>query len=1200
MVVRQSFSLNRATVFSLFLTFTLGVAHPLFADSRQVDWPLLSFTPAAASTFNHPVVITHGGGNSGRLFVVEQAGRIWIVQSNNVLTQPFLDISGRVLSVGAEQGLLGLAFPPGFSTNNHFYVDYTRHPDGAVVISRFFLTATNSNIADTNSEQVMLIIPKPYNNHNAGQLAFGPDGYLYIGVGDGGSEGDPLNNGQKTSTLLGKLLRIDVESGVSPYAVPPTNPFVGNTNYAPEIWALGLRNPWRFSFDRLTGDLYIGDVGQNQYEEIDFQPAGSAGGQNYGWRIMEGDSIYITPPGFTNFSALTLPVAVYSHSSLPAYGDAAVIGGYVYRGPSVPRMDGVYFYGDFINGWIWGLKQVGTNWQNLVLVNPGYSYPATNFSISTFGEDDQGGLYLADYYRGIIYQIHDSLQAWPPMFFPTNGIINSNTVVVTCITTNAEIHYTSNGVDPTLSDPFVVSGATIQVSNGTTNKLRAFRADLSPSAVASAVFKFQVGTPVFSPPQGPITNNTPVSISTATPGAVIYYTINGTTPTTNSSTYSGPLMLSGGMTVEAFGVATGYSNSMVATAFFSFAQTATPVFSPSSGPITNGTSVSISCATPAAVVYYTLDGSTPTTNSAIYTGPVIINGGTTVSAFATADGYVNSAVQGILFQLVQTATPVFSPSSGPVAYGSSVSILCATPGAVIYYTTDGTMPTTNSMVYSVPQLIYNDVALSAFAVAPDHLDSAVQSTSYTLLQAEAPTFSPALGPLTNGTPVSISSATTNVVIRYTLDGSDPNTNANALIYSGPLLFTNAITLAARAYRNDLDPSPIGSVFYGLLDFESNVVVSTVAGGSMAGFSNAAGIFATFSGPQGICIDQLGNLYVADSGNNVIRKISPSGQVTTFAGTGVNGSQLGAATNAQFSGPTGVCIDSADNVYVADSGNCNRVCKIDTNGIVTVFANVTTCGPGIGNFASQLWQLVVGPDNNLYTGYWASLRQITTNGAVNQLAGTACNCPGGWGLNVGPGVDSQTNVYSATSAYIWKTATDGTTELFAGGNSGFSDGYRLLSGFQGPQDAAVDPAANIFVSDFTRIRKISANGWVSTMAGNGISGYVNGLGSAAEFAGTAGLCVDAQGNIYVADSGNNCIREISAVTAPPSLQITVSTNQVILSWPIWSGDFTLETASTISANTMWTPLTNGVAALVNDFVLTNNIGTTSSFYRLYKP
>ncbi len=341
------------------------------AYAQAIDWPTLGFTQLGTNVFNEPTYITHARDGSQRLFVLEQPGRIWILQNTNRLAQPFLDISSRVTTYGAEEGLLGLAFPPGFSTNNHFYVNYTRSPDGAIVVSRFFLTATNSNVADPNSEQILLVIQKPftlpgarfpnstYDNHNAGQLAFGPDGYLYIGVGDGGSEGDPLRYGQAKTNLFSKILRIDVESGVSPYAIPPSNPFVSSNNFVPEAWAYGLRNPWRFSFDDLTGDLYIGDVGQNKYEEVDFQPASSSGGQNYGWSIMEGDSNY-NIPGFTNFALVTLPAAVYSHASLPYFGQGAIIGGYVYRGPNVPRMNGMYFYGDFIAGWIWGLRKLGT------------------------------------------------------------------------------------------------------------------------------------------------------------------------------------------------------------------------------------------------------------------------------------------------------------------------------------------------------------------------------------------------------------------------------------------------------------------------------------------------------------------------------------------------------------------------------------------------------------------------------------------------------------------------------------------------------------------------------------------------------------------------------------------------------------------------------------------------------------------------
>jgi sugar lactone lactonase YvrE len=948
-----------------------------------------------------------------------------VARNGSVFALPFLNISNKVLSSGAEQGLLGLAFPTNFSTGHHFYVDYTRQPDGAIVISRFFVSSTNVNVAATNSEQVVLVIPKPapsttYNNHNAGQLAFGPDGYLYIGVGDGGSETDPLNNGQTTTNMFGKILRIDVESGVTPYAVPASNPFVSSNNYVHEIWAYGLRNPWRFSFDDQTGDLYIGDVGQNNYEEIDFQPAGSPGGQNYGWRIMEGFTNYNVPNGFTNFSALTLPVTAYSHSSLPSDGQGAVIGGYVYRGPNQPRMNGMYFYGDYAAGWIWGLKEVSSNWQSQVLFNP----PSPNFFISTFGEDDNGQIYLADYHTGKIYQLQDTLQTCTPTFSPPSGIINSNMAVVTCLTTNAEIHYTTNGLDPTISDPIIASGASLLVTSGFTNKAWAFRSDLSPSAVARAVYTFQAATPLFSPSSGPITNGTPVSISCGTPGATIYYTTNGTTPTTSSS---------------------------------------------------------------------------------VYAGPVVINGGMTIEAMAVAAGYLNSSVRNTFFQLVQTATPVFSPASGPLVYGTNISISCATPGSTIYYTLDGTTPTTSSPVYSGPLTIYSDTTLSAFATTPQYLNSAVQTGSYTLIKAAAPVFTPPQGPFTNNTLISISTATSNAIIYYTIDGSTPTTNS--AVYSAPILFTNPMTLSAGAKRYDLDFSPVNSTFYGTW-IPENTVVTTVAGQTMAGFTNGYGSSALFSNPEGICIDQAGNLYVTDTGNGVIRKISSAGlTATTFT-------FLDNGKNPIF---TGICIDFGGNIYVADN-----------------FAGFIYQLPPAGGFnvaafvgSTNISGLAVDGATNLYLGLPEEVGKILPNG---DGSGLAC-CYVGWGTNVGIAIDVATNVYAATGSGVWIINPLGAVTLFAGSTkANFTDGPRLQALFQGPQGAAIDSSTNIFVSDNNRIRKISFTGQVSTLAGNGINGYQNGPGYKAEFNGPIGICVDTNGNVFVADSGNNCIREISPDTA----------------------------------------------------------------------
>ena len=355
-------------------------------------WPQISLSQVAGG-FVQPVHVTHAGDGSDRIFVVEQAGRIRILDNNGVvLRSPFLDISAKLACCG-EQGLLSVAFPPGFAAKRYFYVNYTRAPDGATVVARYRVSAGDPNVADPASEEIVLTIPQPFANHNGGQLAFGPDNNLYIGMGDGGSGGDPLNNGQSPGTLLGKILRIDVASGATPYGIPPGNPFVGTAGYRPEIWALGVRNPWRFSFDRGTGDLYIGDVGQGNFEEIDFQPAGDPGGQNYGWNIMEGDSCYPVGTVGCTRTGLALPIFVYDHSL-----GCSVIGGHVYRGSEFPSLRGIYLFGDFCSGRIWGIRKDGAAWDNALLAD-------TTLTITTFGEDEAGNVYVVNYANGDLLKI---------------------------------------------------------------------------------------------------------------------------------------------------------------------------------------------------------------------------------------------------------------------------------------------------------------------------------------------------------------------------------------------------------------------------------------------------------------------------------------------------------------------------------------------------------------------------------------------------------------------------------------------------------------------------------------------------------------------------------------------------------------------------------------------------------------------------
>jgi glucose/arabinose dehydrogenase len=334
-----------------------------------------------------PTDMTHAGDGSGWLFVAEKSGQIRIVRDGQLLPDPFLDIRDRVGSGGSEQGLLGITFHPNYENNGFVYVDYT-DDSGDTMISRF--TTTDAEHADASSEMVLLTQDQPASNHNGGQVAFGPDGYLYIAFGDGGGAGDSFGNSQNGQSLLAKILRIDVDNG-SPYSIPSDNPFVDNSGFRGETWAYGLRNPWRFSFDRQTGEMYIADVGQGTYEEVNIAPSGQ-GGQNYGWSIMEGLHCY--SDGSCDQTGLTPPVIEYDHSQ-----GCSITGGYVYRGKQYPTLDGIYFFGDYCSGFLWGLSgSVDGEWHVARLLT-------TGIQLSSFGQDEAGELYALDLGGGTIYQI---------------------------------------------------------------------------------------------------------------------------------------------------------------------------------------------------------------------------------------------------------------------------------------------------------------------------------------------------------------------------------------------------------------------------------------------------------------------------------------------------------------------------------------------------------------------------------------------------------------------------------------------------------------------------------------------------------------------------------------------------------------------------------------------------------------------------
>jgi len=391
---RRSAALLRIVPVLLLLALTLwpGAAQ----GQNDSERPIVAPDPAryrlhpVAAGLQRPLYLTHAGDGSGRLFLLEQTGLIRVFVDDVLQPRPFLDLSGLVSQISpwqfSERGLLGLAFHPEYSENGRFFVHYTDR-QGQTVLARYQLRADEPDTVDVEHPEILLRLAQPYSNHNGGQLAFGPDGYLYFGLGDGGSAGDPLNHGQNPATLLGSILRLDVD-GDSGYSIPPDNPgLVRNLLLAPEIWAWGLRNPWRFSFDRLSGELYIADVGQSQREEVNVQPADSPGGVNYGWRAMEGSLRY---SGESVTRDMRLPELEYGHDQ-----GCSITGGYVYRGAALPELQGIYFYGDWCSGKLWAAwRDAAGQWQTRL-------FAATGMQPGSFGEDEDGELYVIDYQGGL-------------------------------------------------------------------------------------------------------------------------------------------------------------------------------------------------------------------------------------------------------------------------------------------------------------------------------------------------------------------------------------------------------------------------------------------------------------------------------------------------------------------------------------------------------------------------------------------------------------------------------------------------------------------------------------------------------------------------------------------------------------------------------------------------------------------------------
>jgi glucose/arabinose dehydrogenase len=346
-----------------------------------------------ATGLNQPLWVTTAGDGTGDLYVVEQRGVVRAVRQGRLDPAPFLDITGLVRSTGNEQGLLGLAFHPAYARNGYFYVDYT-DAQGDTMVARY-RAAPGQATANPTTAATVLAFKQPFPNHNGGMLLFGPDGKLWIGTGDGGGAGDTQGNGQNRASLLGKMLRIDVDAA-SPYSIPPGNPFVGQTNARPEIWALGLRNPWRYSFDRATGDLFIADVGQNSWEEVNMVPAGASPPLNFGWNLMEGAHCFPPTRQSCPQEGLTLPITEYRTGA----DGCSVTGGYVYRGRRLPALVGRYVFGDYCKGTIWALERTGSGaWTRTAAMAGG------GVNISSFGEDADGELYVTGHNTGTLYRV---------------------------------------------------------------------------------------------------------------------------------------------------------------------------------------------------------------------------------------------------------------------------------------------------------------------------------------------------------------------------------------------------------------------------------------------------------------------------------------------------------------------------------------------------------------------------------------------------------------------------------------------------------------------------------------------------------------------------------------------------------------------------------------------------------------------------
>lgn len=803
-----------------------------------------------------------------------------------------------------------------------------------MVLSRFTVPQATPDTADPASEQVLLAVPHPNDGLLGGQIAFGPDGYLYWGLGDGGPQGDSENNSQNPNVFLGKLLRLDTETQAFPYAIPPTNPFVGKAGYRPEILAMGLRNPWRFSFDRANGDLYLPDVGQDAWEEVNVIPAGGNGGQNFGWRIMEGNHPFNVPSGFDT-SKLSPPAFEYSHAT-----GSSIIGGFVYRGPA-SGLTGLYLYADFKARKIMGARRDAGVWATQTL-----EAFQDHSGICSFGEDEGGRLYAVDYSGWKIVRIEDDPNVRKPVLSPAGGTFaNAALFFASSGTPDAVLHYTLNGQEPTESDPiFPKTGLTMDGVSSL--KVKGFHAALLPGPTAVAACDFVVADPTIGASGGPVIPETGknVSLYSNTNGAVFHYTVDGSSPTVLSPVYTpgSPIRLDlGPATVRAIAFKPGYAPSKTTSATWIRPTLATPIL----GAINTISIIG------EGNLHYTLDGSEPTEQSPLYTVSIPIAEPLRLRAKGFKYGYYPSAEASADLFLSYTESGGAGGGSGSATAGYADSGLWYEAG------------------YRSPEGICMDET-GGFLVA---------------------------------------------------DTGNHSIRKSAIL--GP--------------------------------------VSTLAGNGTAGFVNAKGSAARFNSPRGICRDAGGNVYVADDGNHVIRKIDSAGNVTTYAGNGSVGMTNGPGGQASFLDLQGLAIDAAGNLF---AGSLGIIRKIDTTGNVSDFAVL----PHVGGVS-----VAITPQGRMFA------------------------------------TDSTDKVY--------EIGADGTTSLFAGSIPGYSDGFRTVARFQNNRSVSADALGILYICDGNKVRKIKPDGRVFT-------GYADDNGNGlANLSGPRDLAVGRDGFAWVADTGNHRIR-----------------------------------------------------------------------------